>query len=87
MLGGMVLHGALKARRNASLIATVRGTPTGERDRGLGTSPFHQLPLGRAEQVLYILHPTTPTLETTQGQILSQSPTDATRCWWHLKRS
>ena len=23
------------------------------------------------------------TLETTQGQILSQSPTDATRFWWH----
>jgi len=26
----------------------------------------------------------TPTLEVTQGQILSQSPTDATRFWWHL---
>jgi len=25
-----------------------------------------------------------PTLEATQGQILSQSPTDATRFWWHL---
>jgi len=25
-----------------------------------------------------------PTLEVTQGQILSQSPTDATRFWWHL---
>ena len=24
------------------------------------------------------------TLEATQGQILSQSPTDATRFWWHL---
>ena len=24
------------------------------------------------------------TLEVTQGQILSQSPTDATRFWWHL---
>jgi len=24
------------------------------------------------------------TLETTQGQILSQSPTYATRFWWHL---
>jgi len=24
------------------------------------------------------------TLEVTQGQISSQSPTDATRCWWHL---
>ena len=24
------------------------------------------------------------TLEETQGQILSQSPTDATRFWWHL---
>ena len=24
------------------------------------------------------------TLETTQGQILSQAPTDATRFWWHL---
>jgi len=24
------------------------------------------------------------TLESTQGQILSQSPTDATRSWWHL---
>ena len=23
-------------------------------------------------------------LETTQGQIVSQSPTDATRIWWHL---
>ena len=25
-----------------------------------------------------------PTLEATQGYILSQSPTDATRFWWHL---
>jgi len=25
-----------------------------------------------------------PTLEATQGQIVSQSPTDATRFWWHL---
>jgi len=25
-----------------------------------------------------------PALEVTQGQILSQSPTDATRFWWHL---
>ena len=24
------------------------------------------------------------TLEVTQGQILSQSPTDVTRFWWHL---
>ena len=24
------------------------------------------------------------TLQATQGQILSQSPTDATRFWWHL---
>ena len=24
------------------------------------------------------------TLEATQGQILSQSPTDASRFWWHL---
>jgi len=24
------------------------------------------------------------TLEATQGQILSQSPTDATRLWWHV---
>jgi len=24
------------------------------------------------------------TLEATQGQIVSQSPTDATRFWWHL---
>ena len=24
------------------------------------------------------------TLEETQGQILSQSPTDATRFWWHF---
>jgi len=24
------------------------------------------------------------TLEATQGQILSQSPTDATRFWWHM---
>ena len=24
------------------------------------------------------------TLEVTQGQILTQSPTDATRFWWHL---
>ena len=24
------------------------------------------------------------TLEATQGQILSQSPTDATRFWWRL---
>ena len=24
------------------------------------------------------------TLEATHGQILSQSPTDATRFWWHL---
>ena len=24
------------------------------------------------------------TLEATQGQILIQSPTDATRFWWHL---
>ena len=24
------------------------------------------------------------TLEATQGKILSQSPTDATRFWWHL---
>jgi len=23
-------------------------------------------------------------LEATQGQILTQSPTDATRFWWHL---
>ena len=23
-------------------------------------------------------------LEATQGKILSQSPTDATRFWWHL---
>jgi len=29
-----------------------------------------------------VSHP--PTLEATQGQILSQSPTDATRFWWHL---
>jgi len=27
---------------------------------------------------------TLSTLEATQGQILSQSPTDATRFWWHL---
>jgi len=26
----------------------------------------------------------TAALEATQGQILSQSPTDATRLWWHL---
>ena len=26
----------------------------------------------------------TSTLKVTQGQILSQSPTDATRFWWHL---
>ena len=26
----------------------------------------------------------TATLEATEGQILSQSPTDATRFWWHL---
>jgi len=25
-----------------------------------------------------------PTLEVTQGQILSQYPTYATRFWWHL---
>jgi len=25
-----------------------------------------------------------PPLSATQGQILSQSPTDATRSWWHL---
>ena len=25
-----------------------------------------------------------PPLEATQGQTLSQSPTDATRFWWHL---
>jgi len=25
-----------------------------------------------------------PTLEATQGKISSQSPTDATRFWWHL---
>ena len=25
-----------------------------------------------------------PTLEATQGQILSQAATDATRFWWHL---
>ena len=25
-----------------------------------------------------------PTLESSSGQILSQSPTDATRFWWHL---
>ena len=25
-----------------------------------------------------------PTLEATQGHISSQSPTDATRSWWHL---
>jgi len=25
-----------------------------------------------------------PTLEATEGKILSQSPTDATRFWWHL---
>ena len=28
------------------------------------------------------VHP--PALETPQGQILSQSPTDAARFWWHL---
>ena len=28
-----------------------------------------------------------PALEITQGQILRQSPTDATRFWWHLYRS
>ena len=27
---------------------------------------------------------TVPTLEASQRQILSQSPTDATRFWWHL---
>ena len=27
------------------------------------------------------------TLEATQGQILGQSPTDATRFWWHLYES
>ena len=27
---------------------------------------------------------TPPTLEATQGQILSQSPTNSTRFWWHL---
>ena len=27
-----------------------------------------------------------PTLEVTQGQISSQSPTDATRFWWHFLR-
>ena len=27
---------------------------------------------------------TISTLEATQGQILSQSPTDATQFWWHL---
>ena len=28
-----------------------------------------------------------PTLEATQGQILSSSPTDAARFWWGLYRS
>ena len=27
------------------------------------------------------------TLQVTRGQILSQSPKDATRFWWHLRRS
>jgi len=35
-------------------------------------------------QVPAPLGPAHPTLEATQGQILSQSPTDATRFWWHL---
>ena len=26
----------------------------------------------------------TATLDATHGKILSQSPTDATRFWWHL---
>jgi len=29
-------------------------------------------------------HARVSTLEATQGQILSQSPADATRFWWHL---
>jgi len=28
-----------------------------------------------------------PTMEVTQGQIGSQSPTDAARFWWHLYSS
>ena len=35
-------------------------------------------------QLLHGGPPPTPTLEAAQGQILSQSPTDATRFWWHF---
>ena len=40
----------------------------------------------RLEPVLLLMAATAapPTLEVTQGQMLSQSPTDATRFWWHL---
>ena len=54
-----------------------------------GGSQGQQLPpapgLTYAQQVA-TLHSAPPpaTLEATQGQILSQSPTDATRFWWHL---
>ena len=32
----------------------------------------------------YLLQGVRTTLEATQGQILNQSPTDATRFWWHV---
>ena len=50
---------------------------------GLGSVESFQ-----AKVLLPLPYPTTPipypTLEATQGQILSQSPIDATRFWWHL---
>jgi len=43
-------------------------------------APDQVSPLDLSAQLVFVV----ATLEVTQGQILSQSPTDATRFWWHL---
>jgi len=50
----------------------------------------HRPPRGREARQLHdgsaaaAARRTGTTLEATQGKILSQSPSDATRIWWHL---
>jgi len=77
--GAPDLQSARRAARPFLLGSLEACSPGGRR------TPVHCLEAPCALAAQHIMHqlPQT-TLEATQGQILNQSPTDATRFWWHL---
>jgi len=69
------------SRRAASLPRkTLRFSSPISRHQSSPASP----PSERCHPALASTSHSISTLEVTQGQILSQSPTDATRFWWHM---